>query len=297
MTLKLLILSWLALLIAACATATPFTTVGGQQDNALVEGDSGFFSAVPTPGSYAFLEAINGKKIAGSASKALIPPGTYTFKVACQIDFGPLVLGGGDVTFAAKVGRVYKFAADPTTQEVTGHGFLTKIFGSQVNTCKPFAYDATDGKGPYPESVHLVPAYAPSNWVGHGKAYAGHSIADWLPKGQSESDWTQMVEIEYWSSVMFPETVDQLFQARIDSADKQCPGIQLTVLSKTYEDIYFELEDASCTGNPVRFQLSRFMTGQYGVYEVSYLSTGTITDSEKAAWLQALHNTTTVIQH
>ncbi|HKT31510.1 MAG TPA: hypothetical protein VJS89_03315 [Gammaproteobacteria bacterium] len=296
---KLFFLSCLALLIAACATATPFAISGGAQQNATIEGDSGFFEGMPTPGGYAFLEAINGKNISSSASSAMVPPGTYKVSVECEIHAGSqFIQGSQTITFTVEAGHIYKFAVDPAEQKVSGHSVMTKIFGDEVEVCKPFVYDATGGAGPYPETAHVTnPPGAGSDWNGSGKAYGGHFIQDWVPKLQSEDHWNEMLEIEYWSKLMFPETADQLFHARIDSAEKQCPGIHLTVLSETSDDVYFILENSSCAASPVREQLARFMTGHYGVYEVSYLSINPITDADKTAWLQALHNANTITQH
>ncbi|MGH8306721.1 MAG: hypothetical protein ACRER0_00455 [Gammaproteobacteria bacterium] len=299
---KLFILSCLALLLAACATAVPFTTAGGPQSNALVEGDSGAFGWLPGNHNLVYIEAINGKKIGASESQVLIPPGEYTFHVQCQIDmvlFGTqMYMGAQDLTFKVEAGHIYKFIADLSKNTKPGNSFFTKMYNNEkLNSCSSFVYDATGGAGPYPESVHAVPPDNSLQWTASGRGYGGHFIQDWLPKGQSESNWSQMLEIEYWSKLMFPQTADELFHSRITSATKQCPGTQLTVLSETYNEVYFELEVPSCTENPVRLQLSRFMTGQYGVYEVSYLSVKPISDTDKAAWLQALHNANTVIKH
>lgn len=284
--------------LAACATATPFATNGGTQQNALIEGDAGVMASIPTPGSYAFLEAINGKQVNGSDSKALVPSGKYTFNVDCEFHNGSeLIQGNQNITFAAEAGHIYKFSVNPSEQSVSGHSFLTKIFGNEIDTCKPFAYDATAGSGPYPETVHIVPPYEPSNWKGSGKAYGGHSVQDWILEGEDKDNWSQMVEIEYWSKLMFPESADQLLHARIATAEKQCPGTQLTVMSETNNDVYFELDDANCAASKIRAQLSRFMVSQYGVYEVSYLSTQTITDADRTAWLKTLHNANTMTRH
>lgn len=301
MTPKLLMLSFLALLIAACATATPFTTQGGAQDNALVEGDSGALGWLPGNHNLVYIESINAKKLGSSDSKVLLPPGKYTFGLECEIDlvaFGTQMYGGTqNLTFTVSPGHTYKFLADLAKNTRPGNSYFTKIYNDEkVNSCKSFVYDATGGAGPYPETVHVLPPDG-AQWKGDGQASGGHSIQDWVPKQQNEDHWNEMLEIEYWSKLMFPESANQLFHARIDSAEKQCPGTQLTVLSETNNEIYFELESPSCTASPLRAQLTRFMTGQYGVYEVSYLSVNPIAAADKTAWLQALHNATTVTQH
>ena len=302
MTPKLLILSFLALLIAACATATPFTTQGGAQDNALVEGDSGALGWLPGNHNLVSIEAVNGKKIGSSESQVLLPAGKYTFNLHCEIDttmFGAeFYPGDQNLTFNVDAGHVYKFIAELAHNTRSGDSFSTKMYNNEkFNSCTAFAYDATGGAGPYPETVHVVnPLNAGTQWKGSGRAYGGHSIQDWIPELQDEKNWNEMLEIEYWSKIMFPESADQLFHTRIDSAEKQCPGTQLTVLSETNNEIYIDLESPSCSASPVRAQLTRFMTGQYGVYEVSYLSVNPISAADRTAWLQALHNATTVIQ-
>ena len=300
MTSKLLILSCLALLIAACATATPFAITGGPEQNAIIQGDSGFFEGMPTPDGYAFLEAINGKSVGGSDSSALVPPGKYTVKIDCEIHNGSVLLQGSqDITFTVEAGHTYKFDVDPSHETISGHSFFAKMFNNEgANSCGPFAYDATDGASPYPETVHVVnPPNTGSHWKGSGKAYGGHSIQDWVPELQDEDNWNEMLEIEYWSKLMFPQTADDFFHSRIASAMKQCPGIQITVLSESDNDVSFQLENPGCALNKVHTQLSRFMTGKYGVYEVSYLSVNPVSDANKSAWLQALHNANTVIRH
>ena len=291
------------LLLVACATAQPFQLSGDQQDNALVVGDSGGLSWLPGNHNLVFIESINGKKLGASESQVLLPPDNYTFNVNCEIDmvlFGTQTYYGAQtLTFKVEAGHTYKFIADLSKNTVSGNSFFAKIFNNEkVNSCTAFAYDATGGVGPYPETVHVVnPPNDGSQWKGSGRAYGGHSVQDWIPELQDEKTWNEMLEIEYWSKLMFPQTADELFHSRIASAMKQCPGTQLTVLSESDNDISFELEGGSCVGSPVRSQISRFMTGQYGVYEVSYLSINPISDANKSAWLQALHNDNTVIRH
>lgn len=301
MTLKLLIPACVALLVAACATATPFTTQGGLQENALVEGDSGALGWLPGNHNLVYIESINGKKVAGSDSKVLIPPGEYTFGLQCEIDiaaFGTQMYPGSqNLTFKVEAGHTYKFMADLAKKTRPGNSYFTKIYNNEkVNSCSAFAYDATGGAGPYPETVHVVPTGG-MQWTVNGQASGGHYIQDWVPKLQSEDHWNEMLEIEYWSKLMFPESADRLFHKRIDSAENQCPGTHLTVLSETNDDVYFILQNPSCAASPIREQLARFMTGHYGVYEVSYLSINPITDADKTAWLQALHTANTGTQH
>lgn len=290
-------------LLVACATAQPFQVTGGQRDNALVEGDSGALSWLPGNHNLVSIEAVNGKKMGASESQVLLPPSKYTFNLHCEIDatmFGAQFYPGDqNLTFNVEAGHVYKFIAELAHQTRSGDSFSTKMYNDEkFNSCIAFAYDATGGAGPYPETVHVVnPSNAGSQWKGSGRAYGGHSVQDWVPELQNESNWNEMLEIEYWSKLMYPQTADELFHSRIADAKKQCPDTQLTVLSENDNDISFELEGGSCVGSPIRSQISRFMTGQYGVYEVSYLSVNHISDIEKAAWLQALHNATTVIQH
>lgn len=287
-------------ILTACATATPFSISGGSQQNAIIKGDSGFFSGIPTPGSYAFLETINGKSIGGSDSSALVPPGTYAVKVDCEIHNGSIFLQGSRIiTFTVEPGHTYEFAVDPSHETISGHSFFTKMFNNEgANSCKPFAYDATGGTGPYPETVHVVnPPNAGAQWNGSGQAYGGHSIQDWVPKLQSANHWNEMIEIEYWSRLMYPKTADALFHSRVASAVKQCPGTQLTVLTESTDQVIFEMAAPTCAANKVRTQLSRFMTGEYGIYEISYLSINPLNDADRTAWLQALQNAKTVIRH
>lgn len=293
----------ITLLLAACATAQPFQVSGGQQGNALVEGDSGALSWLPGNHNLVSIETVNGKKVGASESQVLLPPGKYTFNLHCEIDttmFGTQFYPGDqNLALDVEAGHIYKFIAELAHHTRSGDSFSTKMYNNeQFNSCTAFAYDATGGVGPYPETVHVVnPSNAGSQWKGNGKAYGGHSIQDWVPELQDGNNWNEMLEIEYWSKLMFPQTADELFHSRIASAMKQCPGTKLTVISENDNDISFELENPGCTANKVHTQLSRFMTGQYGVYEVGYLSVNPITATDKTAWLQALNNATTVIQH
>lgn len=290
-------------LLVACATAQPFQVTGGQPDNALVEGDSGALSWLPGNHNLVSIEAVNGKKMGASESQVLLPPGKYTFNLHCEIDaamFGAQFYPGDqNLTFNVEAGHIYKFIAELAHHTRSGDSYFTKMYNDEkVNSCSAFAYDATGGVGPYPETVHVVyPSNTGSQWKGSGRAYAGHSIQDWVPGLQDENNWNEMLEIEYWSKLMFPQTVDELFHSRIASAMKQCPGIQLIVLSESNNDVSFELENPGCAVNKVHTQLSRFMTGQYGLYEVSYLSVNPVSDADKSAWLQSLHGANTVIRH
>lgn len=237
---------------------------------------------LPVNTADAFLERINGKNIGASESKALLPPGIYTFSVDCQINAGPFMyMGSQKLTFPVAAGHIYKFSVEP---------------GEKNGTCSTFAYDATGGIGPYPETVHFIPPYDRSDWKASGKAYAGHSIQDWFLNGEDDSHWDQMIEIEYWSRLMYPETADQRYHERVSNAEKQCPGTQLTQMSESTNDIIFELQNTRCVASKVRAQLSRFMTGKYGIYEVSYLSSNPVTQEEIAAWLKVLQNANFVLQ-
>lgn len=290
------------LLLVACATAQPFQVSGGQQVNALVEGDSGALGWLPGNHNLVSIEAVNGKKIGASEVQVLLPPGKYTFNLHCEIDatmFGnQFYPGDQDLTFNVEAGHIYKFIAELAHHTRSGNSYFTKMYNNEkVNSCAAFAYDATGSAGPYPETVHVVnPPNAGSQWKASGQAYGGHSIQDWVPELQSEKYWSEMIEIEYWSKLMYPQTADELFHSRVASAMKQCPGTQMKVLSESTNQIVFELKASTCAANKVRVQLSRFMTGEYGVYEISYLSINPLNDADRTAWLQALQNAKTVIQ-
>ncbi len=290
------------LVLAACATAQPFQVSGGPQNNALVEGDSGAMSWLPGGHNLVFIESINGKKIGASESQVLLPPGKYTFGLQCEIDFivfgTQTFMGNQNLAFNVEAGHTYKFMAELAKQTVQGNSIFAKTYNDEkANSCIAFVYDATGSKGPYPETVHVVPPHDPSGWKGSGKAYAGHSIQDWLLNGEDENHWNQMIEIEFWSNLMYPESADQLYHARIADAEKQCPGTQSTRISESTNDFIFELQNSGCAASAARFQLSRFMTGKYGVYEVSYLSSNPVTEGEIAAWLKVLQNANIVLQH
>ncbi|MGA9855663.1 MAG: hypothetical protein WBR29_10340 [Gammaproteobacteria bacterium] len=288
--------------LVACATAEPFQVNGGQQNNALIEGDSGAFSWLPVNHNLVFIEAVDGKKMGASESQVLLPPGEYTFSLKCDINLAMWGIqenyGFQNVKFKVEAGHIYKFTAGLANNTVPGDSYSGKMDNSEkFNSCKSFAYDATGGVGPYPETVHVVPPDNDLKWVGSGNANGGHSIQDWLPKDQSANNWNQMIEIEYWSNLMFPGSIDQFFHLLIESAKKQCPGTQMSLISENADDVYFELENSNCASSKVRTQISRFMAGKYGVYEVSYLSSNPVTGSDKDAWLQALRNAATVTQH
>lgn len=272
-----------AILLCACATATPFRLTGGQKDNALIEGDSGMLNTMPVPGSFAFLEKINGKDLNASQSDALIPPGKYTIGVDCQIHAGTLFLQDHqDITFSVLAGHVYKFQ---TNIEDRNSG------------CNTFPYDATGGAGPYPETVHIDPPANDNQWKGSGKAYGGHSIQDWVPNGQNQDHWTRMIEIEYWSNLVFPQSADEFFESQVIKATQTCPDLKTSITSEKKDDVIYRFDNNDCKSSDIRAQIGRFMTGKYGVYEVTYMSKLPIADTSWKDWLQSLENAHLVEQH
>jgi hypothetical protein len=273
-----------AILLGACATATPFKVSGGQQNNALIKGTAALSFLLPQKNT-ADIEAVNGKAIGASEASVILPPGSYTFTVHCQASgfFGSTYFGKRDLTFAVEAAHEYQFESDPPLGD--------------SKECDPYVYDSTGARSAYSETIDIPLSVSEKNqWHSlSAGAHAGHTVVDLIPKGQSGNNWQQMIEIESWTKLMFPGTAHDFFQQQAANARKNCPNTRVNVLSESATDVTYEFETGSdCTGTDVRSQFGRFLTGKYGTYHAVFISRIQIPDTDKTKWLAALHSTSIV---
>lgn len=268
------------LALTGCATANPFPVTGGEQENAVIDAHAGL-SFLVNNGNSVYVRSVNGVKVGENFSSVMLPPEKYTLDVVCESASMGLY-GEAKLTIAALAGHHYELDFD------SGPG------GKQ---CQPYVYDSTGGHGPYSETAHLpLSKEETAKWDRlRSSPRAGHAVVDWIPRSQSDDDWLQMIEVESWTTLMFPGTADAFFQQQVANARKTCADTQVTVNSESADEVTYEFEvPASCSGTQVRSQFGRFLTGTFGIYHAVLISRTPVQDPDRTKWINTLQAVTIV---
>lgn len=307
--LRLIAAAGLLPLLAACATATPYPLPNGPADAGLVQGTSLTDFLAHVAENTTSIEEVDDKPLKATENSVILPPGHHSFKVRCTAtDQVPSSTSPGqtdtesysgtwNLAFDVEAGHQYQFASDPPA--------------SGFGDCVAYVYDSTSGRGPNSEIATVTldgKQYSPIMFLkldsetiqGYTRAvvlvdgsYLGTLWDSLFVRGKegyfSGGGWQQLADFTSWTKLTFTEDADGQFQVLLEDIKQECPGIQVTVISESPDDVTYEFEEASkCVYRSGLSQMGRFLTGPLAVHHVELSSAATLQAADKARWIQAL---------
>jgi hypothetical protein len=113
-------------------------------------------------------------------------------------------------------------------------------------------------------------------------------IIEYVPKGESVQDWSELVTIQNFSKKLgSPESfLDQLKTLR----EKQCPGSTVwNVIAQDKDSILYEWMAKPCEGWPDQHEISRILDGKWNRFRIAYtVKVKELQEEERNIWIKSM---------
>jgi hypothetical protein len=126
-----------------------------------------------------------------------------------------------------------------------------------------------------------------SGWkLGAGSDRPGQTIAEYVPRGESINNWTQLLSIQFLEGeTSRPREVMRKLQTLMQT---RCPGSMWDVVHEDSASVLYEWRITKCGASADQHEVARLLKGNDGVHRVAYVQKPSIPVDERARWIKAL---------
>jgi hypothetical protein len=149
---------------------------------------------------------------------------------------------------------------------------------------------------PRPVAPTVVQAEIPERWVfsfdsrewqvGYQAGNSQRTIREYVLKGQTVENWTELVTSLYMADNVAPRALFEQF--RKDLA-RDCPSLRTSIIEESADTIIFEWQHDGCRGFPAQHEIRRITRGRTGCLTLSFVEkTSQLTAEKRATWIAVL---------
>lgn len=167
-----------------------------------------------------------------------------------------------------------------------------RVIDGAVRRLKVLLDSATAPLAPYER--HDLALDRQSWQVGYTNTDADGTVVEYVPRGQTIDNWTELVATRFFSGLQKSTTVSMLFKRYTKTAFENCKRSHLQTLIEGPKNIIYEWNNQSCTDTSEarpQYEIARIFESEYGLHRVSYACKDkNVFESIKEEWMLRLLN-------
>jgi hypothetical protein len=137
---------------------------------------------------------------------------------------------------------------------------------------------------------HVELRLDPAGWtVARRSGYAGLSVAEYVPPGESVERWTRFVSVQTFADARVPYPGARWAMSECRALlMARCPGATWTVLRDSDQDALYEWKVAGCGAEPDQHEVGRVMHGPGTWARITFSVKGQMDAATREEWLRRL---------
>jgi len=132
---------------------------------------------------------------------------------------------------------------------------------------------------------------------GFNQSDQNFSNTEFVPKGETVENWTQMLNVQSFAKSGFPEPEKAMATLR-ERMLQRCPNAVWKIIEKIKKDVLYEWRIENCPGNADQHEVARLFDGKWNRFRLAYVEkTKELAPEVRDYWIQVLREGKTVIKN
>ena len=156
--------------------------------------------------------------------------------------------------------------------------FCISLFGCLSLTSKPTEH-----------LLFLIPA-TPDPKPNYSQEKKGYSIMEWVIKGESIDNWTELLTTENWGlTPSLPKSPEDMMNALKAKIEKRCPNVKWNIIKKQDKNILYEWRVQDCPSEPDQNEIARYVDGNWNRWRIAFAAKGKgLSEDKREKWIKYL---------
>lgn len=152
------------------------------------------------------------------------------------------------------------------------------------------------GYNTFPEAFSFPKSVDGNNWkLGYQFAKNGIALYEFVPKGETVENWSELITSHYISYVIYPKTtpIEKIAEINLNGVKNHCSHFTSNYIEKTEESVIYQWEIKDC-GKGIdadQVEIARIVKGNYGFNSIHYaVKTSNLSSAKRNQMLKAVES-------